>query len=189
MKQFHKTLFLIALLSNCWLGMQIFHELGHVVGAWITGGTIERVILHPLTISRTDVSPNRNPLIVVWLGPTLGCLLPLTIWLLFPKRLVAVRNCLKFFAGFCLVGNGAYLLFGLPGRVGDCGTMLNCGTNPTVMISYGFVSITAGFWLWHQFGSPRRLFSEQFTIRSSLAISTMGMLFVVVTIELLFFNS
>ena len=28
--------------------MMAFHELGHVVGALLTGGTVERVVLHPL---------------------------------------------------------------------------------------------------------------------------------------------
>jgi hypothetical protein len=55
------------------------HELGHVIGAVISGGVVERVVLHPLTISRTDVSPNPHPGIVVWLGPVIGCLFPLAL--------------------------------------------------------------------------------------------------------------
>ena len=39
-----------------WFVMMAVHELGHVVGALATAGSIERVILSPLTISRTDVS-------------------------------------------------------------------------------------------------------------------------------------
>jgi hypothetical protein len=42
-----------------------------------TGGTVERVVLHPLSISRTDVSPNPHPVAVVWLGPIVGSVVPL----------------------------------------------------------------------------------------------------------------
>ena len=51
-----------------WLGMQAVHELGHVLGAILTGGRVTTVVLHPLTISRTDVFPNPHPLIEVWAG-------------------------------------------------------------------------------------------------------------------------
>ena len=50
---------------------------GPRAGALATGGTITAVVLHPLTISRTDVSINPRPLLVVWAGPLLGVLLPL----------------------------------------------------------------------------------------------------------------
>ena len=48
-----------------WLGMQQVHELGHVIGALVTGAQIESVVLHPLTISRTDLAHNPLPLVVV----------------------------------------------------------------------------------------------------------------------------
>ena len=48
-------------LPLCWLGMMIVHEAGHVAGAMLSGGTVIRVILHPLAISRTDVDPNHFP--------------------------------------------------------------------------------------------------------------------------------
>jgi hypothetical protein len=66
-----------------WLAMQAVHELGHILAAWLTGGTVERVILEPLAISRTDVSPNPSPLAVAWAGPLVGVALPLflaTLW-------------------------------------------------------------------------------------------------------------
>ena len=43
--------------------MMALHELGHVVGAVPTGGSIECVVLHPMSFSRTDVSPNLHPAI------------------------------------------------------------------------------------------------------------------------------
>ena len=65
------------MLVASWIGMQAVHELGHVLAASATGGTVQRVVLHPLTISRTDVSPNPSPLAVAWAGPLVGVILPL----------------------------------------------------------------------------------------------------------------
>jgi len=95
--------------------MQIVHELGHAVGAWLTGGQVTRMVLHPLAISRTDVNPNPVPAVVVWLGPIAGCCLPLLAACL----LTQIRRRTQdhptavhwqrmssigwFFAGFCLI--------------------------------------------------------------------------------------
>jgi hypothetical protein len=49
-------LFAVSLLALTWFVMTAVHELGHVGGDLATGGSIERVILSPLTISRTDFS-------------------------------------------------------------------------------------------------------------------------------------
>jgi hypothetical protein len=103
-----------------WLGMQQVHELGHVLGAAATGGRVERVVLHPLTISRTDVAENRRPLVVVWAGPLVGILLPLVLWGATALLRLRLAFLLRFFAGFCLIANGAYIGAGSLGRVGDC---------------------------------------------------------------------
>lgn len=68
--------FVIAVLGLSWLGMMATHEFGHVAAAKLTGGSVVRVVLHPATISRTDVSPNPSPLVVASAGPVLGCLIP-----------------------------------------------------------------------------------------------------------------
>jgi hypothetical protein len=47
-----------------WLLMQAVHESGHVLGARLGGGTVAQVVLHPLTISRTDLAANPHPLLV-----------------------------------------------------------------------------------------------------------------------------
>lgn len=49
----------------CWLAMQAVHELGHFLGAVVSGGRVNQVVLHPLMISRTDVQPNPSPALVV----------------------------------------------------------------------------------------------------------------------------
>ncbi len=51
MKRVHQSVLIGSFLPLCWLGMMAVHELGHVVGAWLTGGRVAKVVLHPLTIS------------------------------------------------------------------------------------------------------------------------------------------
>jgi len=76
----------------CWLTMQAMHELGHVAGALITGGTVAHVELNPLTISRTDLAENPNPLVVAWLGPVVGVVLPLVVLGVFTLQLQKFRS-------------------------------------------------------------------------------------------------
>ncbi|MFZ5833635.1 MAG: hypothetical protein ACOY3P_26400, partial [Planctomycetota bacterium] len=132
--QYHNVagrIYQIALIAStllaCWLGMQVVHELGHVLGAWATGGAVERVVLHPLTISRTDLAYNPHPLAVVWMGPLVGVVLPLIAWATAAGARMPLVFLLRFFAGFCLVANGAYIGGGSFDRIGDCGEMLRHG--------------------------------------------------------------
>src|SRR5260221_4916233 len=53
--RFHQIILIVSTLLGSWLGMQAVHELGHVIGAWLTGGQVSQVVLHPLTISRTHL--------------------------------------------------------------------------------------------------------------------------------------
>lgn len=58
MKRLYQIMFIGTFIGFSWLAMQCFHELGHVIGARLGGGTVVNVVLHPFTISRTDVFPN-----------------------------------------------------------------------------------------------------------------------------------
>src|SRR5262245_57017457 len=115
MKRLRQGLLIVATLLASWLGMQQVHELGHVIGAGLTGGRVARVVLHPLTISRTDLADNPHPLLVVWAGPVLGALLPLLLWAAVARLPGAFL--VRFFAGFCLVANGVYIGCGSFDRV------------------------------------------------------------------------
>jgi hypothetical protein len=76
MNRSYQIMLIGSTLALCWLGMQVVHEIGHVVAAWVSGEEVHRVVLHPLTISRTDTSHERHPLLVVWGGPLVGVLFP-----------------------------------------------------------------------------------------------------------------
>src|SRR4051812_47161638 len=136
------------LLGSC-LGMQAVHELGHVLGAWATGGKVSRVVLSPTTISRTDVTNNSCPLIVAWAGPIVGIVLPSLLWCGMQAARRPIAFVLRFFAGFCLIVNGLYIGLGSFGRVGDCGELLRHGAAPWQLWLFGAVAASLGLALWH----------------------------------------
>lgn len=136
--------------------MQVVHEAGHVVAAWVTGGEVAAVVLHPLAISRTDVAPNPHPLVVVWGGPIIGSLVPLICWAVAAHRRSQTASLWRFFAGFCLVANGVYLGYGAVEPVGDASDLLRHGARVWHLKAFAIVTVIAGFALWHgqgpQFG-------------------------------------
>ncbi len=153
MTRIHQLLLIALTLLLAWLWMQIVHELGHCLGAWATGGTVSRVVLHPLAISRTDVAPNPRPLVVVWAGPLIGVLLPLVAGGLAEAVHSRLAWLLRFFAGFCLLANGLYIGVGSFGGVGDAGDMLRQGSPPWTLWLFGFVAAPAGLALWNGLGA------------------------------------
>ena len=153
-----KWAFVAALLPLCWWSMMGVHEAGHVLGAWISGGEVAGVRLHPLSISRTDLARNPHPLIVAWAGPIVGAMVPLVAYGAWQAAHVFARrrrpSCgwqlPRFFAGFCLIANGAYLGFGSIDRVGDAGDLMRHGTPTWILWAFGLLTIPAGLWLWHR---------------------------------------
>jgi len=139
-------------LGFCWLGMQVVHEVGHVLAAYAGGETVSKVVLHPLAISRTDVSHVRHPLLVIWGGPILGSLLPLVLLSVVRRLRSGLFFLFQYFAGFCLVANGAYLGVGSYGGVGDAGDLLHHGASSWSLILFGLISVPAGLSLWNGLG-------------------------------------
>jgi len=152
MNWIRRLLISLAVIYLSWLGMQAIHEFGHILAAWATGGNVVRLVLHPVAISRTDVSPNPRPLAVAWGGPLLGVLGPLL--LVITSRFVALKRFdgrpnADFFAGFCLIANGAYIGLGSFGRVGDAGDLLRHGSPQWLLVAFGVSAIAAGLLVWH----------------------------------------
>lgn len=183
MQRFHQILFIFCVLALSWLVMMAVHELGHVMGAVLTGGTIQRVVLHPLTISRTDVLPNPNPLVVVWLGPLVGCVLPLLFTVLVPKSNRIARAIAFFFAGFCLIANGAYIALGSIDSIGDFGVMLESGSPIWTLIAFGIAAISLGLFLWHRLGTIKEFLAEPSLVDSRITYVLLAALLVLITME------
>jgi hypothetical protein len=113
---------------------------------------VSQVVLYPLTISRTDLAENPQPLVVVWAGPLLGSLVPLLGWGIAAGVRLSAAFVLRFFAGFCLIANGLYIGVGSLAGVGDCGEMLRSGSEVWHLWLFGAITVPAGFWLWHRQG-------------------------------------
>jgi hypothetical protein len=184
MHRLHQGVLIVSALLASWLGLQDVHELGHVLGAWFSGGRVGRVILHPLTISRTDLADNPHPHLVVWAGPVLGCLLPLAAW----GAAVAFRwpwaYLPRFFAGACLVGNGAYIAGGAFDGVGDAGVMLRHGSPAWSLVAFGVVAVPAGLWLWHRQGPHFGLGPARGRVSGAAAYGCLAALVLLITLGL-----
>ena len=185
MKRLHQGVLIVSVLLGSWLGMQAVHESGHVLGAYLTGGRVATVVLHPLTISRTDLCSNPRPALVARAGPVFGVLLPLslygaTVCLHLPGAFV-----LRFFAGFCLVANGAYIAGGSFDRIGDCGEMLRHGSAPWHLWLFGAATEPAGFWLWHRQGPYFGLGNAGGQVSVSVAYSSLFACLLLLTVAFL----
>ena len=144
-----QTSIAITVLAVSWWAMTACHELGHILGAYATGGAVQHVELRPWHFSRTDVDPNPLPGIVVWSGPIVGIALPLLVWLLRRKMKLT-----RFFAGFCLIANGCYIGAGWAICAGDTYVMHLTGTPNWLMAAFGVICLALGLCLWHGLG-PR----------------------------------
>jgi uncharacterized membrane protein len=185
-RRFYQLLLISTFLPLCWLWMLAIHELGHVLAARATGGRVVGVVLQPLAISRTDVAPNPAPLVVAWAGPLVGVCLPIALWALFKFARWRLAYLARFFAGFCLIANGAYIGIGWVDRVGDTGAMLRCGTPLWWLWSFGTVSLLGGLLLWHHLGPHFGLGDHGAAVEPRDAYLCAGLLTLTVLLELAF---
>jgi hypothetical protein len=154
MERLFQVLLIGSTLAFSWLAMMVVHEAGHVLHLWLSGGTVERVSLPPLGFSQTFWGANPHPLFVAWGGAVWGCAIPL---LLFAGVRLLRRPgwyLFRFFAGFCLIANGAYLGVGafFPGGGDDAGELLRHGAAPWQLVVFGLVTVGLGLRLWHNLG-------------------------------------
>jgi hypothetical protein len=170
----HQVVLILSMLLGSWLGMQAVHESGHVLGAWLTGARVARVVLYPLTISRTDLAYNPDPLLVVWAGPVVGAAAPLLLWGAAVTSRMPGVYVLRFFAGFCLLANGLYIGVGSFDRVGDCGVMLRHGSEPWQLWLFGLATAPLGLWLWHRQGPHFGLKPAKGRVSPGLAYGTLA---------------
>jgi hypothetical protein len=143
------------------------------------------VVLHPLTISRTDLAENPAPLFVVWAGPIVGVVLPVAVWGLAALLRVPGAYLLRFFAGFCLIANGAYIAAGSFDRVGDCKDMLHHGSPMWLLWAFGAVTIPLGLWLWHRQGPHFGLDRARGRVSKRAAYATLAGFLSLALVELL----
>jgi hypothetical protein len=185
MGRLFQVILITSILGLSWLGMQVVHESGHVLAAWTGGEKVYRVVLHPLTISRTDTSHERHPLLVIWGGPVVGVLLPLGALGL--SKLIRFRwfYLRQFFAGFCLVANGVYLGVGSFDGVGDAGDLLQHGVPWWTLIAFGLFCVPCGLFLWHGLGPHYGLGEARGRVDRRAALGALALLLILVLVEVL----
>ena len=93
---------------------------------------------------------------------------------------------LRFFAGFCLIANGAYIAFGSIDRVGDCGEMLRHGSRTWQLSLFGALAIPTGFWLWHGQGTHFGFGSSKGVVDSRVGYSILVACLLLIALELAF---
>jgi hypothetical protein len=176
---------IVSLVLLSWLTMQAVHEFGHVAGAWLTGGRVEKVVLYPTVISRTDWTGSRNPLAVVWAGPIVGSLVPLAVWGIAAAFRLTATYLLRFFAGFGLISNGAYIGAGSFVRVGDAGDLLRYGAAIWQLWLFGAAACIGGLWLWNRIGPNFGLGQASGSVSKRASLGCLAALVGVVGLELL----
>jgi hypothetical protein len=175
--------FIASFLGLCWFAMMAVHELGHMIGAWLAGGTVSQVVLDPLTISRTDLSRNPHPLFVAWAGPVGGAAGPLLAWGVWRAWGLPGAHLLRFFAGFCLIANGAYLGFGSFGAVGDAGDIVRHGGAPWLLWLFGVSHACGGLALWHRLGPQFGVGGGRKKVSAAAACTSLALLIAVAALE------
>lgn len=186
MNRVNQVILIAPFLPFCWLAMMVVHELGHLLGAYVSGGQVERVILHPLAISRTDLSGNPHPLVVCWAGPVFGIVLPLLLHAVIRQLCKEFKSISQFFAGFCMVANGAYLGIGSIHGIGDSGDLLRLGTPIWLLWIFGLCSSAAGLWLWNGLGPSFGFGSAKGKVETRIAYISLGLFTTIVLLELIF---
>src|SRR6266568_2885149 len=143
-QRFLQIILIVSFLAFSWMGFMVVHEFGHVLAAWLTGGSVGLVVLHPLRISWTTLTRNPHPQLVAWGGPIGGALFPVIA--LLSARLFRTPGLYLFrcFAGFCLIANGLYLLMDSFGRGGDGGTLIRNGAPQWELLLFGIVATPLG---------------------------------------------
>jgi hypothetical protein len=179
----YQYLLIVSTLLVSWFGMMLVHELGHCLHAWLSGGAVAHVALHPLVISRTDCSANPHPLFVAWGGPIWGTLIPLAILVVSRLARSSAWYVFQFFAGFCLVINGLYIFEDSFFRAGDGGDMIRNGTPVWVMLAFGAVAVSLGFYLWDGLGPWFGLGEARGRVNRKVAVYTFCVLVAIVALE------
>ena len=165
--------------------MQVVHELGHICAAYFAGAQVENVVLHPLAISQTQVSDNSHPLVVVWLGPIVGVVLPLVAFAIAKAMKSPGVYLFRFFAGFCLIANGVYIAFG-PGEGGaDTGVMMHHGSPRWLMVLFGVACAAGGLSLWNGLGRYFGLGEAKGKVDKNATVVVASLLLATIVLELL----
>ncbi len=132
---------LAGLVAVSWVVMTSTHELGHLVGGWCSGAILQSAELRPWRLPHSIFAPDPHPLVTLWSGPVLGCLVPVIFALAMPHR------WLWFVAHFCILANGAYLATAWfsGDRLLDTHRLFDAGASRMSVLLFVILSIGFGY--------------------------------------------
>lgn len=136
-----RTARLVAILILSWCVMLMTHEVGHILGGWISGATLKDYDLRPWRLPYSIHDPDPRPLVTLWSGPIFGVVAPLAI------TIFTRRPTVRLVAYFCTIANGTYLAAAwISGdRFLDTTMMLDKGTHPIWIVLYCGATIPLGY--------------------------------------------
>jgi len=181
---------LLSTAAISWLLMMVLHEGGHVVHGWLTGAELVKVDLPPWGFSRTDFSVNPHPLFVAWGGAITGSLLALGLMAVAGLAAPRYAYLARWFCGFCLIANGAYLLAGsfAGSDAVDARVILQHGGSLWQLALFGVLATGAGLYLWNGLGPRFGLGPRRDKIDRKTAIGVTIALLIVVGTEIVAHN-
>jgi hypothetical protein len=182
-----QALLMISTAGLSWLLMMVLHEAGHVLHGWLSSAQIAEIHLPLLGFSRTDFIVNPHPLFVAWGGAVWGCLLPLAI---LAVVYYAVRNysyLARWFAGFCLIANGAYLAAGSFYKSGadDAGVIMQAGGAQWQLLLSGIPTVILGIYFWNGLGPQFGLGVANYKVDRKVTIGITAALLIIAILEII----
>jgi hypothetical protein len=119
------------------------HELGHVLGVTLGGGSASHVKLNPFTWSYTFYASNPRPLLASWSGSLFEIVLSLAIVAAVRILRASVPTFLLLIAIVALGTNGVYLAGGTLGHAGDAADLIRLGISPIAVFIVGTLMMLA----------------------------------------------
>lgn len=129
------------LLVASWCVMTFTHEVGHIFGGWVSGGTLSQADLVPWRMPYSFFDPNPHPLFTLWCGPMFGVIGPALTGMIIRKKWS------WFIADFCILANGMYIATAwLSGdHYLDTAKLLEHGAHPVSILVFCIVTIGIGY--------------------------------------------
>ncbi|MGL6196180.1 MAG: M50 family metallopeptidase [Thermoguttaceae bacterium] len=174
----------VSVLAFCWFSMQVLHEFGHCVAAWLCGGKVERIVLHPMTFSRTDLLENPSPIFTLLGGVIGGVMIPLAVLGVWKMINLPALHVARFWTGFCFIANGAYVGFDFS-TTGptDAGELISHGVNRLFLVLLGSVFVSFGLLLWNGQAKKFGFGKEPQPVSSRLAYAMLLLTILIIIVE------
>lgn len=112
----------------------LIHESGHALNAVLTGGSLNKITMSPLSWCYTWTSGG-NRIFVIWGGFLWQTIIPIVLLFLCFKSRIALYAL--FLALVSFAESGIYMIAGAAAGIGDGGSLVKLGTPPFILITVG----------------------------------------------------